>query len=412
MWKLGWEKVKLCWLILGAITASFVSQEAVAKKGFAISPPIIEASLFPGQTKLFTVELINKSKEKAEFKIYPALISEIKSTRDLKGEQWSCADWITVRPERVVLLPGQSRLIGIKISVPGGVRSSGRYATVMFEYVPESLPSFGEERRPRVGFIITWRLACKVILAVGREFRREVEITDLVVLPSQEEGRVIFKVEMKNKGNIHADVKGMVILRTKKGRRCKSLTLPGSRIYPSLCGKVEIKCDFSLPIGEYIAEAVVDYGGVSPARKKVPFVVKERGEEVEEPESKVEVLPAHIFVEPISLLPQDVELNLPVGSFRIFFFTLLNRYDFPVEVKAEMEGEGVRLFPTYLVVYPGKEGKIGLRITASEEGSREVKIKFAVTRQGSKQKLRELVTNVTIKVLPSNQFRKEQFEKK
>ena len=400
MWRLNWEKINIGWIIFFIFSLLGGDKGKAASKGFAISPPVLEATLSPGSTRIFTVDLVNEGKEKAEFRIYPASISELESARQLKGKQWSCVDWITVRPKRVVLSPKTKKVVGIKITVPPGVPSSGRYAAVMFEYVPEPLPTFKEESKPRVGFVITWRLACKVILAVGRGFKRDIEITKLEAVPLEsKEGKkeLAFAIEVKNTGNIHTKVGGEIIIRTKRGRRQGRLIIPKQRVYPSLTQSIKVDCDLPLPLGEYLAETRINYGGFLPKKKKIPFIIGEEGER----KKGVTLQAVKIFIEPISISPQDLELRIPRGGFRTNYFTITNRYPYPVKIKSHLEKpvEEVKLFTSPILIYSGKTGKVIFQVKAPQGEKVETPVTFRVFNKKTGELIKKLRVNLTVKAV-------------
>ncbi len=391
-------------IILGLITILFSLTRLNAAeeftKGFVISPAVLDLLLNPGGTKVIGIDLLNKSKtDIANFKIYSAPINELEDLKELKGEEWSCIDWIEISPKKITLAPQEHKTIMVKITVPYNSSASGKYAVIFFEHLPEETPFLSKEDK-RAVYIITWRIASLLRLTVsGVGIKKEAEITELEVLPSEiEKGKKLtFQLRVKNKGNIHIEPKGELIIRTGEGIRKNTISFGGVRIYPSQERELKVNYESSLPIGEYIAETVLNYGGVYPARKKIPFKITSL-------EEKEVIKPIYqerkIVVTPLSLEPEILNLNIPPQSFRTTHFILTNRYNYPVEITSMIEKDfPINIYPMTFVIPSGGSRKVMVEINApKEEKEFKTAADFEVRNKNTNEFIKMLKGELNLKV--------------
>lgn len=309
------------WLLWGWPSALAVDEEPAA--GFLISPSEVELTTPPGGVKVFSLTLINRSKERpSRFRM---LTTDLEVTQEGRlnypqagSQSHSCALWLDVDPRELLLAPEQGRTILCKFRVPVGTPPSGRYAAVIAELVPEEL-------KARVGTQVFFRLASVVKLTVaGSGIRKSAVIEQLRVEPwTAESGKTGLKAvaAVQNDGTIHVEAKGTLVIRDQRGIRMGQSPLEAGRgtILPG--GIRDFTAEFlrALPPGEYTAEAILRYGGFRPATTKVPFSVavgEQKASTLEGAES--------ITLPGLSVTPNKVEQQVSRGGRRVVGLTVEN----------------------------------------------------------------------------------------
>jgi len=102
-------------------------------------------------------------------------------------------------------------------------------------------------------------------------------ITDMQITPASEEKPSNIAVEFENTGNSILKCKGRVEIRDEDGQTIRELLLHKKGKFTSLpYGKRMVKTDVlkKLPSGNYVALAIIDYGGKDLVAGELEFEVK------------------------------------------------------------------------------------------------------------------------------------------
>ncbi|MEO0131035.1 MAG: hypothetical protein ABIK76_05030, partial [candidate division WOR-3 bacterium] len=137
-------------------------------------------------------------------------------------------------------------------------------------------------------------------------------------------------VSVKNESDIHAAVKGNLILRDKRGRKIKEVPLGAGRgvVLPNTT--VEIASIIKrLEPGEYTVDAIVRYGTLNPAKASATFTITPKKVE------KKEMLLGGTIL--LSVKPEFIEIPILPGAFRIKTILLENEEDSEIRIKAEIK---------------------------------------------------------------------------
>ena len=306
---------------------------------FMLSPQLVELELLPGEKKRFSVSLINESKtKKALFTVYVSDLAEKRSGKykvvKPGTSPYSAASWIMVSPTDFAIGPSDGMEILAEVTVPRGVKG-GRYAVIVFELAPE-----GPSKEEKFGSVIFHhRMTTAVEISIkGRRAKRRAVISSLKVVSAQEDKRLakfgkdvmMFTASLKNEGNIHIFGEGTLTIRSKKRRRIRQVPLGGGRgtVLP------DTTVDFRsvlrrLPPGDYVAEAVIRYEGLRPAKAKLPFTVTEEEVPVTKAKSFQRTREVNFGVE-----PELIELTAPSGALRRTGIVVYSRDDREISVKS------------------------------------------------------------------------------
>ena len=376
------------------IVLIFASQ-AGGQFDLMLSPLLVEVDIVPGATKSFKLHLRNEDKLNGVNLIaYTADMreSQIGAYEVLeKGQgEYSCADWLQIPDTSFALGPGDSRDVEVRIRAPRDA-FGGRYAAVVFEVVPQEAPG-GKE----FGAVtLHYKLPAFVEVTIKRfgGVQRKAEITDLKVTVFSSEklkkdlGEEALGVtaSVQNQGNIHLKGKGTLIIKDEQGRTKRRVPLGGGRgaILP---GATVDFTSFLMkpPPADYIARAMISFGGLSPVIAEVPFTIsRTRG-------SALGTFKASSYIA-LNVKPEELDMKIPRRGFRAVSFSLANEEADSVEIKAYLKDleydeqggllvldsaesgrsckEWLTLDPEQLTVPPGKRLSVKLTMQAPPEGS-------------------------------------------
>ena len=307
----------------------------------SITPLKKDIVVSPGGKGEFSIIYGNPIKAKIHV---VARLTDIRQTEDgkefeyleLGSSPWSAVDWIKIQPKEFILAPGETQEIKGEVTVPKKIRrTEGRYAAVVVNVKGE------EELEGPIG-----EAAGETILFISvlgrREAKPKVSITELKVFPASENeeylqygenvlvvaATVKNQVDLKRGKGIHVFAEGSLILRNEKGRRLKPPYRLGSpsRILPDSTSVFETVFRNPWPPGNYIAEAVIEYGGLRRARARVPFKIA--AEMVEA--AKIGRL-VDFRVEPTILEEEAVSSRTSV------FFTVQNQEEENIQIEVSTE---------------------------------------------------------------------------
>lgn len=308
-----------------------------------INPAVIETKTIRGSVKIFTIEITNRSEEQVQkFHLYTTDLTMTKTGGPEFPEagttKYSCAKWIKCDPEFITIEPGRSKKVVFKLIVPVSAIAGGYYAAIVFELKPE------KEKLNKI-LNIQWRIASlfKLTITSGalikKAFIEDLVIKELDKNELNSSDTVDFMATVKNEGNVHIVGDGILVIRNKDGRIIgqthffsgKGTILPESvRVF-----KAEYK-NF-LPRGEYIAEAIIKYGGSQPAIRKIPFSVTSlRNSNGTDNDN------FYVKTPDLKLSPTNLELKIPGGGFKTSAIKVTNQTESIIHIKtylSEVEQE-------------------------------------------------------------------------
>lgn len=182
----------------------------------------------------------------------------------------SASSWIELEAREFKMAPAGKKAIGLKLTVPRDA-SGGYYSAIVLE----KLPIAALAKRQKV--VHTVRMVSLVELTVeGRGgLRTDVVITGVDVGRVGGQEGTGFTVTVENRGSVHIKGKGELLVRTKHGGTIAAFPLEAGRgmILPESGRSFEAVLDRQLSAGDYIAEAVVEYGLRGKAVARVPFSI-------------------------------------------------------------------------------------------------------------------------------------------
>ena len=317
---------------------------ANGQANFTVTPQLIELNLAPGTRRAIKVLLVNESpKDTQRFLIFASDVIETekgnyKVVEKGKGK-FSCADWIRLDTMEVVLGPKEGKEIPFEIRVPTKI-SGGSYGAIVFGLQPKVTPM--EEGYAGASVAFHFQIPVQLEITIKSSLTpkpRNVEVTSIEIIPATEDedyNRILKKAAqnalvvnavVNNRGNIHIKAKGNLIITDPKGRRLRQVPLGAGRGMVLPQTQVIFTSVIKRPLpGDYVAEAVINYGGVSPAIGRVPFSVTRKYSSVKG---------NFLSTSPIGLIisREALDMAVPTTGFRTQVLTLTNQENEPVNLK-------------------------------------------------------------------------------
>jgi P pilus assembly chaperone PapD len=318
---MGMRRISLMVLIL--MSAVFLAQGISIR----MDPIVVSKTVNPGTS--FSYEIFLENDSEFESITLKAMVMDITETEDgaydLKqpgSTKYSIARWVKVEPDTITVPPKETKTVIVTVNIPRGV-SGGLYGAVAFEI---QTPQSQETQRPAeegaYGEIeFKYRMASFLEVVLSGTGQRvvafpayfKVERSDDIPSIRMQigDGALVFTLGVLNKSNAHIVTKGTLTIKTKEGRTIAKMPLGAGRgvVLPDSTVNMRTITRRFFPPGEYVARAVVDYGGRRPIVAETTFTVT--SEKVETKEEKEEANPVMITIDPV-----DIEIKAVPGSYR------------------------------------------------------------------------------------------------
>jgi P pilus assembly chaperone PapD len=322
---------------------------------------------------------------------------------------YSAAKWTKVTPTKFSVQPKKTARVDVEINVPRGV-IGGRYAAVVLKIVTKKEELTGMEEAAGFGVLLDYQIASFIELNIDSLRKRpELYVTGLSLrkiseIPSLAEVQNIigpnanvFAVTVLNKGNMHVQAYGELIIKTKDNRTLAKFPMGSGNILPGAEVELRSITTRQFPEGSYIARAVVNYGGYRPAILEAELnIVKDEAVSKTQKQSEAPL----IFVE-----PGNIELKCLPGAFRSTTVEIFNRGNQTVNISAsvyplvyDLEGElvptetrgqapsWIEISPTSFQLRPNQSRKLRISVRPSEgvKGGQYFDLSFVATAEDLK----------------------------
>lgn len=373
------------WHLSGLMLLAVVLMAAgplLADVGFVWIPPSVTLRVPSGGSGSFRCEVMNSGNKTQRYRITVASIAQKEDggynflTPDQPKPDYSCADWITANPQEVTLRPAESATITCSVRVPRGVAGGGRYAGVLCELPPDT-PA--QDNRAAQMMIVVNAATIVMLDVAGRRPLLKAKLASMEVRPAEkkEGGGLWFEGSLVNQGDMHVFGKGALVLRTRSGRRLAETQLGGGRgtVLPGATVKFRTLIKDPLPIGRYIAEGRIEYGGRGPAVAQTSFEV-----------ARATVLGSASEGLAVSVEPSPLSITVPPGGRRVVSAVVFNQDDRNVHVKAHTADLSQDSLGR---LNPAEQGE---RVPSSARGWTTLRVEEFDLRPGERRSLPIMVT--------------------
>jgi hypothetical protein len=260
--------VGLLGLAVAFVLTPVISLAQQAGQGLEISPPLIDLRADPGQVIETEIRIRNITDQtlvaNAQYNDFTSGGEEDGQPEFLLDDNaeespYTIKKWITSIP-RVVLEPGQQKIVKVKLTVPTDASPGGHYGVIRFTGTPPEVDSSSVSLSASIGTLILVTVSGDVTeLANILEIYTSHNETKRTVF---EYGPVNINTRIENTGNVHLQPVGKIIVTDWFGRTVETFEFNPNRanVLPSSIRRFENHLNNKLLFGRYTVKADVVYG--------------------------------------------------------------------------------------------------------------------------------------------------------
>ena len=332
------RSISLLVFVLLIITISVCEGQGVA---ISLDPILVERTVRAGETieQIITVDNLDKYAQAALAVSVADIEEDIAGVYALVAPgstACSIARSIDVNPTQLVIPPGGSAEVMVKISVPRG-SSGGKYGAVVLTVLPDKIQEH-EDLLSTSQFYFQMASFFELIIE-GSNVQKTAYLDSFYVASSGDfpqlqsqvgENAVVFTATVANEGNIHVTTTGSLLVTTTEGRTVARYPLGGGRgvILPGSIVALQTVVPGIFREGEYVAKAVIDYGGRRPLVSSTGFEIDKTA--VWSGDAELSQTPLSRF----SVSPGDLEVSLRPGAFQNAVLEVTNSGEEPINLEA------------------------------------------------------------------------------
>lgn len=339
----------------------------VAMPAFAVrvTPARLDLTIKRGTTQEVVLILMgSKSVKPEELMVYPTDISMaqdggLKFDR-LVDFKHSAVPWIKLAETKYTLLEKQEKELKFKIKVPLNAIPGEYYSVIMVE--PTEFSNLRIKDKPLM-MQMKSRIAVVLVVDVpGRIYEKKGKA--ILVSAKEIDNKLKINSTFMNEGNIHLDVSCITSIRSKDGKtKFGQVRLLGTGnpkeetfVFPGNMRDFEGVLDKQLPKGEYVVDAMFDYGAkIKKAMASSNFSIVR---ETDVDESKTEFL----------IVDKKIEAQVPMGALRTKVVKISNS-DYRAINVSFVSDSWIQVEPKSFALEPGQNKNI--KLTISNDGSRK-----------------------------------------
>jgi len=386
------------------------SSFAFSQLKLSLSPLLHQLEMHPGQRKSIVTWIGYTGEKPVTIRCF---VTDFVQTRngnykvlDEPQPDWkfSAASWVRIKEEnqQFTLKSGEEKTVICEVDVPRDLSlSGGRYAALVFELLPEKI-----EGKPFIGLTYRYRMASFIEIIIKGGIRRpkeKVSLTDLTIVSTATQPRYkkykdahIFTASVTNKGDIHVEAKGKLLIRNEQGRIIKQIPLGGGRgvVLPETTANFTSVVKDPRP-GKYIAEALLEYAeGRRPAIIRKGFVIGKEYADKDMPEGEIPAL---------TLNTESLVTEIPAGGFRSMLVVAENNENAPVAVQVGVEKispksngkekvsildglsctDWLKVSPERFIIAPNRSQviRVGIKVPRNVKGEKYADLVFQTTKK-------------------------------
>jgi len=230
-----------------------------ASSSLAIIPPRFELFGNPGDTVVDKLQVENQSGVSQNYSID---IQDFSAQGDEGGvnlidpttdkSSYQLAKWVTVEPSRFTVAANSESVLNIVIKIPTKAEPGGHYASVLVRKDTAESPG-GAAVDTRIGSLILLRVSGAVTESASIDYFKAQD-------SFAQYGPVTLDLRTMNKGNVHVNPTGTIVVTNMFGSKVAELPLTSSNVLPGSARVVHTIFDQKNLIGKYTATLVATYG--------------------------------------------------------------------------------------------------------------------------------------------------------
>ena len=239
-------------LMMGALLLP--ASSASAEVTISVAPSFLEFAADPGTSFTEVITVGNEGDETTGIGV---------SVDDTTGSraEISAVDWITAEPELFELPPGESQEVTLSVNVPVTASVGGRFATIFFRTIPQSAVLSGRSSGFEGGSGFGAKIGSAFLLTVrGSGLRLDGTLAKVVPV-ALGPGRLGFRTEITNTGNVHMVLQGQLQLFDSEGNSAGEFALPETiAVLPGNTMSFRMQGFQDVAASNYTAAALIQYG--------------------------------------------------------------------------------------------------------------------------------------------------------
>lgn len=256
------KKVLLSAIFLFIATAGFLgfviqtnfAQQQSLDQSIEVSPPSQELNVDPGQET--TVETIVRNKGNTTLNL-TSRVEDFTASGDegqvalVEKGPWAISEWSQIEPQEFTIEPGEEQTVKIRVAVPQQNTGGGRYGAVVFARA-------GNEQANAAA--VTQEIASLFLLRISGPVNEHIQIVEMKTPRFIESGPVPLGLKLKNTGNVHTKVTGIVSVTNVLGKKVADIVIPPTNVFPQADRIINLTLDKRFLIGPYQTLSIVYYG--------------------------------------------------------------------------------------------------------------------------------------------------------
>lgn len=235
-----------------------------------VVPAKVEMTVQPGSSLDFTIRLINQASEPLELLVYPMDYYVNPDNTFVFQEpgyySYSCASWVQVIHERVVVPPASQVDEPFKLNIPPDAEPGGHYGVIFFQDARQPPPEQGVEPSPRVGSLLLLTIPGEIVRE-GNITKFEIQSDYFSLWGPAAEGQagwptrsMAYHLEVENVGNVHITIYAIIRYWSRFGFGLGTLELGFMTILPGTVRYFDGYLPNPPSLGIFKAEAIMTYG--------------------------------------------------------------------------------------------------------------------------------------------------------
>jgi len=233
---------------------NFVSAQN-AGQGLEVSPPSQEVTVDPGETKIVTAKIRNRSNDSLPMQVH---VEDFTAKGDegqvelLANSPYSISSWATVSPATFSLSPGEEKEVTATIKVPRDA-AGGHFGAFVFG-VKVDKPENSNTAA------LSQQIASLFLVRVSGPVKENLTIKEFHAPSFSEFGPVNLGIKFENTGNVHVKTYGLINVTDMFGKKVADIVVPGVNIFPQATRLVPATLNDKFLFGRYTATALMYYG--------------------------------------------------------------------------------------------------------------------------------------------------------
>jgi hypothetical protein len=256
---------------VAVVTLCGLASVQAQQNALGISPATVEARVARGSTYTQTYTISNNTNDRLRLNCSVIDYWYDENNKRMTGRPGtlprSASLWVHFSPAELNVEPRSSANVKITITVPSAAQG-GYYTMPVFEATPvKPETTSGNAATASIGI----RFRSLVMLATVDANEYNVEITDGKVSPPSAATPLELDIGVRNRGTVHARVRGAFALLDAQGKLAGRGTIEERRFLPGQKNSLKMPWAGELPAGRYTAIVTISYDRINMERATVVY---------------------------------------------------------------------------------------------------------------------------------------------